>query len=269
MSAPRTRPGFLAAGDLMVDVAVSGRGHEAQIRLRPGGSAANAAVWAAACGASAIVVGRVGDDSAGRLLATELEAAGVASALSIDPSAPTGTFVTVDESIAADRGANARFQPAHLPDVLTADVVLVSGYLPRETVKAALERATGAWRALDAARLKELPEGGNAVLANEEEAWLLTGKQPEDAVRALGERYKLACVTRGALGAVAVLDGELASAASPAVTVVDATGAGDAFAAGLLVALAQGEPLAQALAQGCRLGATATGTAGAWPSVEN
>jgi fructokinase len=42
------------------------------------------------------------------------------------------------------------------------------------------------------------------------------------------------CVTRGAKGAALLLDGAFVQAASPAVDVSDAVGAGDAFAAGLL-----------------------------------
>jgi sugar/nucleoside kinase (ribokinase family) len=253
----------------MVDVVVAGHGHDARVRLSPGGSAGNAAVWAALLGAQAQVVGRVGDDAAGRLLRSELEARGVRSLLSVDPAAPTGTFVTVDESIRADRGANARFDAADLPSPLEGDVVLVSGHLPPAAAAAALAHALAAWVALDAARLTELPAAGNAVLANEEGARRLTGRRPEEAVRELGRGYRLACVTRGAGGAVAALDGAVESATAPPVDVVDPTGAGDAFAAGLLVALARGAPLAEALVQGCRRGAEAAAAAGTWPSVLN
>ena len=51
---------FIAVGDLMVDVLVSGSGHDARMILAPGGSAFNAASTAAALGADAAVVGRIG-----------------------------------------------------------------------------------------------------------------------------------------------------------------------------------------------------------------
>jgi sugar/nucleoside kinase (ribokinase family) len=152
---------------------------------------------------------------------------------------------------------------------MEGEVVLVSGYLPVPTVAAALARASAAWVALDAARLTNPPKGGNAVLANEEHAFALTGCEPEEAARVLGAHYRLACVTRGPSGAVAVLDGELESAPSPRLHVVNPTGAGDAFAAGLLVALARGQPLAEALAEGCLCGARAAGAADPWPPVLN
>jgi sugar/nucleoside kinase (ribokinase family) len=267
-AAPRLAPRFVAVGDLMVDVAATGRGHDARVRLAPGGSAANAAVWAVALGAESAVVGRVGDDPAGRMLAGELRARGVQAHLSVDPEAPTGTFLTLDDAIRADRGANARMRPADLPAALDADAVLVSGYLPPAVVEVALARAHARWVALGAAGLAELPAGGNALLANEEWASSATGGQSEDAALALGERYRLVCVTRGPRGAVAALDGTLHTAESPAVTDVDPTGAGDAFAAGLLVALARGAPLAEALSEACRAGARAASTAGPWPVLK-
>jgi sugar/nucleoside kinase (ribokinase family) len=74
-------------------------------------------------------------------------------------------------------------------------------------------------------------------------------------------------VTRGAAGAVAVLDGRLEQAAAPQIEAARAVGAGDAFAAGLLVALARGSDLADALASACRLGAAAAASRQAWPPL--
>ncbi|HZR93104.1 MAG TPA: hypothetical protein VFA44_11950 [Gaiellaceae bacterium] len=45
---------FVAVGDLMLDVLVSGSGNGAEVAVSAGGSAANAAVWAAALGAEAV-----------------------------------------------------------------------------------------------------------------------------------------------------------------------------------------------------------------------
>jgi sugar/nucleoside kinase (ribokinase family) len=247
---------FVAVGDVMVDVTASGAGHGAQISLAPGGSAVNAAIWAAVAGADATVVGCVGDDLGGRALHTALEERGVHTDLSVDLEATTGTFLVVDGEIRADRGANARFSPDDLPDVLEADIVLVSGYLPGPTVAAALERAKGAWVALAPALLDPLPPGANAVLVDDVEGRRITGAAPEEAARLLGERFRLACVTRGADGAVAVLDGRLERARTEPVDDAGRVGAGDAFAAGLLVALARGLDLRDALEAGCSLGAT-------------
>jgi ribokinase len=247
---------FVAVGDVMVDVTASGAGHGARISLAPGGSAVNAAIWATITGADATVVGRVGDDFSGRALRAELQERGVRTDLSIDLEAATGTFVVVDGEIRADRGANARLSPNDLPDVLEADVVLVSGYLPGPTVAAALKRAKGAWVALAPAFLDPLPPGANAILVDDVEARRITGSAPEEAARLLGESFRLACVTRGSDGAVAVLDGRLETARPDPVNDAGRVGAGDAFAAGLLVALTRGADLRDALEAGCTLGAT-------------
>ena len=247
---------FVAVGDVMVDVTASGVGHDARISLAPGGSAVNAAIWAAVAGADATVVGRVGNDLGGDALRTALWERGVRSEFSVDPEAATGTFLVVDGEIRADRGANIGFSPDELPKPLEADVVLVSGYLPGPTVAAALERAKGAWVALAPAFLDPLPPGANAILVDEVEARRITGSEPEEAARLLGERFRLACVTCGADGAVAVLDGRLETARPEPLFNAGQVGAGDAFAAGLLVALARGAGLRDALETGCGLGAT-------------
>jgi sugar/nucleoside kinase (ribokinase family) len=247
---------FVAVGDVMVDVTASGVGHAARISLSPGGSAVNAAIWAAVAGAEATVVGRVGDDLGGRALRTALQEHGVRSDFSVDLEAATGTFLVVDGEIRADRGANARFSPHDLPDPLEADVVLVSGYLPGPTVAKALEQAEGTWLALAPAFLDPHPPGANAILVDEVEARRITGSAPEEAARLLGEHFRLACVTCGADGAVAMLDGRLETSRPEPIDNTGQVGAGDAFAAGLLVALARGAGLRAALDAGCGLGAT-------------
>lgn len=246
---------FVAVGDVMLDVSASGKGHAASIEVSAGGSAVKAAAWAAAAGADTTVVGRIGDDLAGRALRAELEERTVRAELSVDPEAPTGTFLVVDGEIRADRGANSCFEPAHLPAELHADVVLLSGYLPSATVAAAADRAAAKWVALAPGLLEPLPDGVDAVLVDETEARRLTGAGPEAAARALGTSFRLACVTRGADGAVAVHDGRLETRATDPVDAARLIGAGDAFAACLLLALADGEDLGEALASACRAGA--------------
>jgi ribokinase len=247
---------FLAVGDLMADVVVRGEGHEARISLAPGGSAFNAAVAAAGLGAEASVAGRVGDDPAGRMLLAELERRGVRAEVEVDPDAPTGTVLVVDGEICADRGANAGFAPEHLP-TLDADAILVSGYLPEDTVVAALDQAHADWLALDAGRLASLPKAAPVVVANEPAARKLTGAAPEDAVRLLADGRRLACVTLGSRGALAAWEGRVETVAAPAAAPGDPFGSGDAFAAALLVELARGAQVPEALAAACRAGAAA------------
>lgn len=252
----RVAADFVAVGDVMVDVLLSGGGHDARAWLTPGGSAVNAALSAARSGADARVLGRVGDDPAGRMAASELAARRIGAELSVDPDRPTGTFVLLDGDVRVDRGANAGFLPEYLPRALEADVTLVSGYLPSPTVAAALERSIAPWNALAAARLTSLPDGGNAVFLNSGEAHALTGALPVEAAKLLGSRYRLVCVTLGADGAVGILDGEPESVRAEPQPISDgAPGAGDAFAAAVLVELAGGASFLDALAAGCHAGA--------------
>jgi sugar/nucleoside kinase (ribokinase family) len=271
---------FLAVGDVMLDVfagAAPADAVHAAVRVRGGGSALNAAVWAASEGARAGVIGRIGSDSAATMVRAELAEAGVEARLAVDPEAATGTVVYTADGVVADRGATARFAPADLPQRLEARAVLVSGYtlLHADTepaARAAIERAGADWIAVDvasaalvegvgAAHTLELARGANVLLANEHEALALTGKAPREAAAVLSERFTIACVKRGAAGALAAREGRMFSAAAPHELEQDTAGAGDAFAAGLLVALARGQELEEALELGCRLGTAAAAAA--------
>jgi sugar/nucleoside kinase (ribokinase family) len=284
---------LICVGDVMLDVRVDagelareGDVH-GRVGLQPGGTSANAAVWAAASGASTRVHGRVGADLVGRLLRTELEVRGVEAALVDDTDAPSGTMLVVFEdgerSMVADRGANARLVPADLPPTLEAGAVLVSGYLllqegAREAGREAIRRSraewigveTASWPLVDAVGrdgFDELATGATVVLANEREARSLTGREPVAAARALGGRYRAAGVKRGAEGAVLVLDGEVFEAVPEAVEEIDPTGAGDAFDGVLLASLARGVEPGEALRLACRAGASVASSASVWPEV--
>jgi sugar/nucleoside kinase (ribokinase family) len=285
---------LICVGDLMLDVRVDSgelaRGGDVhgRVALQPGGTSANAAVWAAASGARTRVHGRVGADVAGRLLRTELEARGVDAALVDDADAPTGTMLVVfeagDRSMVADRGANARLDPSDLPRSLDAGAVLVSGYLllqegAQEAGVEAIRRSRADWIGVEAASwplveaigpegFHELTTGATVLFANEGEAEALTALEPVAAARALGERYRLACVKRGAAGAAMVLDGALYEAAVDTIEEADPTGAGDAFDGVLLAALARGAEPEEALRAACHAGAIVAGSPSAWPRAD-
>ena len=282
---------LICVGDVMLDVRVDageladGGDVHGTVRVHPGGTSANAAVWAAASGAAARVLGRVGDDVAGRLLAAELEARSVETSLVLDPGAPTGTMLVVhragERSMVADRGANARLRPSDLPDDLEAGALLVSGYLllqegAREAAVAAIGRGRAPLVAVEAASwplidrvtadgFHELAAGATAVLANVREAASLTGCEPIAAAEALGAHYRLACVKRGREGAVMVLDGVRFTSRADPVDELDPTGAGDAFDGVLLASLARGSDAETALDAACRAGAAVAASPTAWP----
>src|SRR3954449_1477242 len=117
---------FVAVGELVVDVLAEGAGHDARIRLRPAGSAFNAAAAAVAAGAEATVIGTVGDDPAGRMILTELAERGVHAEVTVAEGS-TGTFLLADGAVRVDRGVS---HDLVLPERIEADAVLVSGYVP-------------------------------------------------------------------------------------------------------------------------------------------
>jgi ribokinase len=282
---------LLCIGDVMLDVRVdAGTLHKGgdvhgRVVVQPGGTSANAAVWAAWDGADARVHGAVGSDVAGRLVAESLRERGVKMHLTPYPSAATGTMLVIHEagerSMVADRGANARFRAEELPGRLVGGAVLVSGYLllhddTHEAAMAAIERAVTPLIAVEAAswplvqgfgvdRFFEVTRGATVVLANELEARTLTGREGEAAARELGERYPVAAVKRAAAGAMLVVDGNFTSLPAERVEEIDPTGAGDAFDGVLLGALARGVGAEAALARAVHAGALAAASAQAWP----
>jgi ribokinase len=251
---------LVVLGDLMVDVVVQGslvHGGDAPARISVGGggSAANVAAWAAALGTPVTLVCNVGDDERGRTAISELE--GVEVRANVDPVRPTGTCVVLVEpggerTMLSDPGAN----DAPLAEIPLGDHLHVAGYAllrdgPRASALAAIERARAAGMTVSVDPSPMIRRGAippvDLLLPNEREADLVEG---EMAVK---------------LGAAGARWGDLHVPAEP-VEVVDTTGAGDAFAAGLLTARLNGADRAAALNAGCAAAARAVAQVGARPS---
>jgi ribokinase len=285
-------PDLIVVGDVMTDVSVragalaKGGDVHGEVRVRPAGGGANAAVWAAAAGARVRLHGRVGDDLMGHILVESLRERGVEPALTVDPSTRTGAMLVVhepgDRSMVADRGANARLRPEDLPDRLDAPVVLVSGYLlfdpgSEDAARAALERATGWLVAVEAASWPlvetygpgpffEATTGANLLLANEAEARALSGREVEGAMDLLLERYEYVVLKRGPQGAMHARRGYgRGHSGTEPVEEVDPTGAGDAFDGTLLARVALGDQIGPAVKAAVEAGARAAASPDAWP----
>jgi ribokinase len=274
---------FVAVGDVMVDVVCSqlpaaGTRVHANVTMRAGGSAVNAAAAAASWGASAAVVGRVGSDPAAELVAAELDELGIEARLAWDPDLPTGMAVSLGgdpsrPSVVAARGANARLSPEDIPDPLEANALLVSGFALFQDgsaagARAALDRFEGGWIGIDvsspalAPAALDLDIGAKerrrtVILATAAEARAMTGEEPEQAARTLASRFSVACIKLGEQGALAVTGDRVERRAVDPVARAWPFGAGDAFGAVLLVAVAAGESLGSALESACAAGARA------------
>jgi sugar/nucleoside kinase (ribokinase family) len=252
----------------------------ARIATTPGGAGANTAAWLAARGVDVTLVGRVGDDVAGRAVVAGLADAGVDAAVAVDPEAPTATVVVLladgERTMLSDRGAAARLAVTDLPALDGVDHLHLSGYVlgggSRAAGLAALAaaRATGASTSLDAqGPLLDglLPRlgGVDLLLPNTAELAALTGSEEPGSAAALLDVAGAVVVTAGVAGASWVDRDGVRTVHAPSVDLVDATGAGDAFDAGLLAAWLAGAGPEAALRAGCAAGAEAVSRPGGRP----
>jgi sugar/nucleoside kinase (ribokinase family) len=288
----------VVVGDLVTDVVAvhSGRlavGSDSPARITHagGGSAANTAAWLATLGVPVTFVGVVGADPAGEARLAELAGAGVRCAVRRTTAKPTGTVVVLaspdERTMLTDRGASALLTPDDVaPALAGARHLHLSGYhlldpRTRPAGRAALRAATaaGATTSVDAASAAPLREvGGPAFVEWIRASTLLFATVPEAAALlgvAGGAAVELAArlaadvvhaiVKRGARGAVWAHSGGVVSAPAVPADAVDPTGAGDAFAAGVLAAWLDGGPPVDCLAAGARLGARAVSSVGGRP----
>jgi ribokinase len=264
---------LVVLGDLMVDVVARvdrplARGSDtpARVSVLGGGSGANTAAWAAALGTSVTLACRVGDDERGRAAVAELRAGGVDVRAVVDRERPTGTCVVLVEpdgerTMLPDPGANDG--PYELPADLRGHLHVIGYPLlragSRDSALTAIERARAAGMtvSVDPSSWALIRPGAipaaDILLANEEEAAVLGAAPAGDVVVKLG---------RGG-----ARWGEVQVPAEP-VGVVDTTGAGDAFAAGLLAAWLRGAGRREALQAGCRAAARAVTQVGGRPAGE-
>jgi ribokinase len=286
----------LVVGDVNVDVVAVLRGapapgsdRPATIRTRGGGAGANVAFHLARAGLPVTLAGCVGDDPAGAGLVRDLADAGVSTAVRVVTGQATGTIVSLvdvggQRSMLADRGANLELRQEDVPTIGPGVHLHLSGYTlldvtPRRAGLAALAaaRAAGCTVSVDPASTGPLAahgpdrwladtDGATVLLPNVDEARLLAGcHDVEQAARLLAERYEVVAVSLGADGALWAAGGRLVRRPAQPTTVVDTTGAGDAFTAGLLAAWLRDRAVepAAALDAGLRLAADVVARPGA------
>ena len=234
-----------------------------------GGSAANTIVGAASLGARGAFIGKINDDELGRVFAHDIRAAGVAFATPPASAGPSTARCYILVTPDGERTMNTYLgaaQDLHPNDIdadaiAAAQIIYLEGYLwdPPRAKEAFLKAAKIAHEAerdvaltlsdafcVDRYRAEFLDLIRNRtvdlVFANESELRSLYQTADFDsAVNALRNDAKLAVVTRSDQGCLVVTREETdAIPATPVERVVDATGAGDLFAAGFLVGLSRG-----------------------------
>src|SRR3954464_13440669 len=234
-----------------------------------GGKGANQAVAAARLGARVAFVGCIGKDARGVGLVKGLKAEGVHTGF-VKKTARVATgaaLIMVGEGgeklIYVAPGSNRHLDPSDVTAagslLARARVLLIQFEVPMNTVlhTVKLARKSGALVVLDPAPAATMPKGllklVDVIRPNASEAEALTGVRVRDrgsarkaAKKLLEQGARLAATQAGDSGDLLVWrDGE-AFFPRRQVKSVDATGAGDAFAAGLAVALAEGRSFVEA-----------------------
>jgi 2-dehydro-3-deoxygluconokinase len=264
------------------------------------GAEANAAVGLARLGHRVAYIGRVGADGFGTSIVRRLRGEGIdVSHLAIDP-APTGVMIRERRVVGPAQvlyyrngSAGSRLDATDVDAAATDGIfegarwLHITGITPAlsPSARAAVERAIALarerkltisldlnlrrklWSEADAAPvLRDLASRVDMVMGDEDEVRLTTGTQGSGealakALLALGGSTSI--VKLGADGAVAATSKKTIRAqALPVPAIVDPVGAGDAFAAGVIAAHLEDEPLERALAWGCACAAAALGTVG-------
>jgi len=247
-----------------------------------GGSAANTVVGVASFGGSAAYIGRVADDTFGRVFAHDMRGIGVRFDVPLATDGqPTGrclVLVTPDaqRTMYTYLGAATELDPEYVDEELvsSAQYTFLEGYLwdqppAKDAIRRAASFAHAAGRRV-ALTLSDpfcverhrdeflalIEEEIDVLFANEDEICLLYQVDEfDDALQQVRAHCDIAALTRSARGSVVVAGDEVHVIDPVPVDVVDTTGAGDLYAAGFLYGLTHGHDLAIA----GRLGSLAAG----------
>ena len=236
-----------------------------------GGSAANTLAGIASLGGVGAYIGKVRDDQLGGVFSHDIKAAGVdyrsRAANEGESTARCLIFVTpdADRTMQTFLGVSVMLGPEDIdPEAIgDAQITYLEGYLfdqdpAKEAFVKAAELAHAASRKValslsdpfcvdrHRASFLDLVDGHVDILfANHDEITsLFETSSLDDAVSQLVGKVDLAAITRGPEGSIIVTaDQVIEIAAEPVTDVVDTTGAGDLYAAGVLFGLSQGHEL--------------------------
>jgi len=275
-------PELIAIGETMVLVTPATAEpleSAADFHLAAGGAESNVAMHLARLGHSAAWASQLGDDALGRRLAAQVSGSGVDTRWAqTHPSAPTGVyFKDPGRGVLYYRAGSAasHMGPETVADIPLeqAAVVHVSGITPalsascNALVRSVMERVADSpaslsfdvnhraalWGGRDAgAELRELAARADIVFVGLDEAQVLWGTATPEEVRALLPEPAVLVVKDGDVGATEFHGGTSCFVPAIPTEVVEAVGAGDAFAAGYLSAHLNGLDSGEKLRAGHR-----------------
>jgi ribokinase len=267
-------PSIVVVGSINLDVVASvdrlpGPGETVGggvLRREIGGKGANQAVASARLGSSVRMIGAIGDDTDGRWMRGEIEAAGVdvTDVRTVDAASGTALIVVdgaAENQIAVCQGANNEVAVDGVE--FGEDEVVVTQLEISMAVAVELTRVVPGYLAVNASPAQPLPEAllrrVDLFIVNETEYELM----PELA------EAPLVAVTYGAAGAALLENGrEIARAEGARVEAVNSVGAGDAFCVALVLALRSGQTPGNALKTACAVGAAAVAHPSSQPPLK-
>lgn len=256
----------------MVDaLQVDGTNYFHSSRVVPGGSG-NVAAALSRLGGNVGLIGKAGDDVYGRAYVEDLQSQGILPAIEFDNSASTGFAVSLVEfggrrTMLVSRGANDNLTPQevekHLLRLLPAKFVYLSGYsllkMPQRDAifkAASIGRGKGSRVVFDPGSSNLIRdfsevfdlaiESSDVLCANLAESRMLAdGLDVSEYARLLSRKGKSVVVKMGPEGCLVSAGGDLSKVNGVPATVVDTTGAGDAFLGALLYCMSLGHDLFQ------------------------
>lgn len=230
-----------------------------------GGSAANTITGTAIFGMESGFIGKVGDDELGHLFKSDQEQYGIRSKLlrGENSSGRAMVFITAanaERTFATYLGAALELGPDDISeeDFRGYDYFYIEGYLVQnqELIRKAVElaRKAGCIIALDMASYNVVESNEaflhdivdryvDIVFANETEAKAFTKMEPREALDEMARHCSIAVVKVGKDGSMVKSGDEYHYIEAWPATPIDATGAGDTYAAGFIYAHSLGMPL--------------------------
>jgi ribokinase len=258
--------------------------------MGPGGKGSNQAVGVARLGATSHFVGIIGDDKLGEIATDLYEQEGVNTRyLMKTKELATGVgFIILDQNgrngiildMSANRLMNEEFVALAEEQIARSQVVMSVLEIPLAAAgeAMALGRKNGILTVLNPAPAIQLSDqiiqNVDVITPNETELRILLGLTPDDptSTRELAHRLKNCgaknvIVTMGEKGSLVLTQTAEVHVPSVPVKVVDTTGAGDSYNAGLAIALAEGKDIVAAARFAACTGALACTHLGVIPSL--